>query len=436
MEIINQLTAQNVPQPEKIAQLESLVASLSDSASLQSFLTGVLANASSLGLVVTRPVIASYVARITNPDISADEALLEQALTSLQPVIVSFEEQDALIRDRLATLYESQSRPTKAAAVLRGIKTDSGARIISDEYRVAVAVRILRNLLEDLDSDDVDADIANDDDDLAAAERVMLADDIINKTAAVLIRAENVDAASRLHFKLAQARVFEARKRFLEAAAKYYELSHQQDSVEADDRLVCLSAAVSCALLAPAGPARGRLLASLIKDERLADDALAGFERSLLDKLFFDNLLPRAEICKYLAGCKRKIPRAHLISYGAPLQQPNDYERDSVLDKAVTEHNLLAASKLYSTISFSELAELLNLTPDSAEGYAAKMIQERRLRAVIDRVDQIIYFNNIRDDHDRKLLKQWDEEILGVCLQLEDVVGLVQQSYPDLAIAL
>ncbi|KAK7208499.1 hypothetical protein BZA70DRAFT_273883 [Myxozyma melibiosi] len=469
------IAAQSSPQPDKIAQLESIITALSSSADLLTFLTAVLQNGSNFGLVVIRPVVATFVSHITNTDTStttSDATLLEQTLANLQPVLVSFEEQDALIRERLASIYESQSRPTKAANILRGVKTDSGgSRIVSDDYRVELAVRILRNLLEDLDRDEAaDADTAatsTDDDELAPAERVMIADDIISKTAAIIARSSSSSSSSSssaptptsesslLHFKLAQARVFEARKRFLDAASKFFELSHQQSAIDADDRLVCLSAAVSCALLSPAGPARGRLLASLIKDERLtaADSSASSLapERSLLDKLFFDHLLPRSEIIDYLAACKRKIPRAHLISYGSSLSSPTDYERDSVLDKAVTEHNLLAASKLYSNISFDELAELLSLSsPDAAEGYAAKMIQERRLRAVIDRVDRLIYFssssssasasaslgNYLSDEYERSLLKQWDSEILSVCLLVEDTVAKVQKSYPDLALAL
>ncbi|KAJ8099233.1 hypothetical protein POJ06DRAFT_256388 [Lipomyces tetrasporus] len=437
---ITSVASSSVPQPDKFTALQSLLAPLSSPTDLQAYVTTVLAHAPSLGLVVSRPVIASYISHIVDIQCSqADkEELLSHALTVLQPTLVSYEEQDSLVREHLASLYEAQARPIEAATILRGIKLESGQRVISDDYRVDISVRILRNLLEDVDTDAIESDEG---DAMPAAERILLAEDLINKTAALILKSSNPTA--KLHFKLAQARVFDARKRFLEACAKYYELSHQGSEggagIDAEDRLTCLSAAVSCALLAPAGPARGRMLASLAKDERIKDlEGGLPLEHAMLDKLFFDNLLPAEDVKAYIVGSRRKVPRAHLISRGALLGK-GDYEQDSVLDRAVTEHNLLAASKLYMNISFSDLAELLGLgSADAAEGYAAKMIQERRLRAVIDRVDGIIYFQGGGrgglDEAEREKLKSWDAEILGVCLQVEDVVSLIQKQYPEFVV--
>jgi len=39
----------------------------------------------------------------------------------------------------------------------------------------------------------------------------------------------------------------------------------------------------------------------------------------------------------------------------------------TVLDRAVIEHNLLSASKLYKNITFVELGQLLSISPDMAE---------------------------------------------------------------------
>lgn len=38
----------------------------------------------------------------------------------------------------------------------------------------------------------------------------------------------------------------------------------------------------------------------------------------------------------------------------------------TVLDRAVIEHNLLSASKLYHNISFAELGSLLDISPEKA----------------------------------------------------------------------
>ena len=52
----------------------------------------------------------------------------------------------------------------------------------------------------------------------------------------------------------------------------------------------------------------------------------------------------------------------------------------TVLDRAVIEHNLAAASKLYNNIYFSELGQLLGCTPEKAESTASKMVMEDRLK--------------------------------------------------------
>jgi COP9 signalosome complex subunit 4 len=58
---------------------------------------------------------------------------------------------------------------------------------------------------------------------------------------------------------------------FLPAASKYLELSMVTDMHESE-RNAALKAAVTCTLLAGAGPQRNKMLATLYKDERLRKD--------------------------------------------------------------------------------------------------------------------------------------------------------------------
>ena len=57
-----------------------------------------------------------------------------------------------------------------------------------------------------------------------------------------------------------------------------------------------------------------------------------------------------------------------------------------MLDRAVTQHNLLSASKLYNNISCEELGTLLGVPADKAENIASDMIAEGRLEGSIDQV--------------------------------------------------
>ena len=76
-----------------------------------------------------------------------------------------------------------------------------------------------------------------------------------------------------------------------------------------------------------------------------------------------------------------------------PIQ--GDANATSVLDKAVREHNLLSASKVYTNIHFNELGVLLDVSPDEAEKLASTMIAENRLVARIDQLKKIIYFRTL-----------------------------------------
>jgi COP9 signalosome complex subunit 4 len=65
----------------------------------------------------------------------------------------------------------------------------------------------------------------------------------------------------------------------MKAALRYYELSQ---IVGEQERLEALQYAVICAILAPAGPQRSRILATLYKDERSSKIELA----SILEKMY------------------------------------------------------------------------------------------------------------------------------------------------------
>ncbi len=64
------------------------------------------------------------------------------------------------------------------------------------------------------------------------------------------------------------------------------------------------------------------------------------------------------------------------------------------MERAVTEHNLLAASKLYNNITFTELGALLEVDPLRAEKIASQMITEGRMNGSIDQIDSIVHFES------------------------------------------
>ena len=88
------------------------------------------------------------------------------------------------------------------------------------------------------------------------------------------------------------------------------------------------------------------------------------------------------------------------------------------------EHNLLVASKLYLNISFSQLGELLGISSDRAEQVAAAMIQEKRLNASIDQIDNLIIFKKFK-------LERWDESIGALCRELDILVDKISNQHPQ-----
>ena len=167
------------------------------------------------------------------------------------------------------------------------------------------------------------------------------------------------------------------------------------------------SAAVTCAVLAPAGPNRSRILSSLCRDERTAE--LPTY--SVLTKMFLDHILRPIEIKEFEKTLKphqlAQIALSANDRLSSTLEDGDLVEGAStrtgpttVLDRAVMEHNVLASSRIYNNISFGGLGALLDLTPGAAETMARKMIEQGRLKGHINQVDKLIWFEAAREEDD------------------------------------
>jgi len=211
------------------------------------------------------------------------------------------------------------------------------------------------------------------------------------------------------------------------------------------------SAAVTCAVLAPAGPNRSRILASLYRDERSTE--LPTY--NILSKMFLDHILRSAEVKEFEGTLKSHQLARIAISSNDQLASaiPDDGATaaseintstrtgpSTVLDRAVMEHNLLASSKIYNNITFRGLGALLDLTSGAAETMARKMIEQGRLRGSIDQVDKLIWFEE-RDEDDAQgkagglgdveqatedtgapFTRRWDMQIRMTAANVESIV--------------
>lgn len=371
---------------EQKATYENLLAHASSPDELRQIAEHLLDPASNIALFVARPLFGSLIERS-----SESEELLTHLLTLSAPRITMFEEQIGQLRETLATRYETQGEYLEAARALQNISLESGQRVIPEEYKLKIYVRIIRCLLEE--------------------EEAISADTYLNRATSLI--QPSTDAETVLHFKLAQARIFDAKRKFMEASQKYYELSFSVLILESE-RISCLEAAITCGVLAPAGPARSRLLSTLYKDER--SQTLA--THKILEKMFLDRIIAPKEVEDFSRTIKSH--QRALLADGT-----------TVLSRAVIEHNLLSASLLYENIGIKELGELLNLEPNAAEKFARGMIESQRLQGEIDQVSGIIEFTTATKlAMEGTETERWDKAIVGLLGDIETLSTQIEKLFP------
>ncbi|EAW15230.1 putative COP9 signalosome subunit 4 (CsnD) [Aspergillus clavatus NRRL 1] len=353
-----------------------------------------------ISIVAARPLLDSFIGVLQKLSPETQIKVGQHAVTLLQSRSSSVEEQDSQIREILADAYESEEDYTAAARALQGIHIDSSQRLVSDAAKVRLWIRIVRLYLEE--------------DDTTSAEA------FLNRIKNLPSKIE--DQELKLHFKLSQARILDARRRFLDASQEYFNVSLAA-GVDESDRLQALAAAIRCAVLAPAGPQRSRILATLYKDDR----ATSVDEFGILEKMFLDRLLNPAEI----AAFSERL---------APHQLAQTADGTTVLDKAVVEHNLVAASKLYENITTDALGAILGLTEsgdltagEKAEAYAARMVEQGRLNGSIDQIAGVIYFDSSvvgSATAPGRHIRQWDAGVQGLAEDVERVAASITDAFP------
>ena len=90
----------------------------------------------------------------------------------------------------------------------------------------------------------------------------------------------------------------------------------------------------------------------------------------------------------------------------------------TILERAVIEHNMVAASKIYDNIAFEQLGVLLEIGAEKAERVAARMVSEARLAGAITQVDGFLHFERETD-----VLRDWDGRITSVSLAVNACVA-------------
>ena len=307
-------------------------------------------------------------------------------LDLVAPRSTSFEDEEVKIREQLYDVYCAKKDYLSAARVLSALNFEAFSRSLTTEVKCDKYIKIAECYLEAGES--------------AYAEQY-------NSKAGALI--ENCQEISlKLRYKVCHARVLDCNKDFLQAGRNYYFLSQEgKYGVMESDLLQLLQCAITCAILAKAGTQRSRLLATLYQDERSSH--LENYD--ILTKLFMQRIIKQNDVEKF----SEKLQNHHKAKLSSGR---------TVLETAMIEHNIIAISKLYCNLTFQELGELLGVTSLQAERYLADMVQEGRMKAVLDQRNGMVEFEGENEG-----LEEWENQINLLCKSVEDTVREMQSVF-------
>eukprot|EP00117_Sycon_ciliatum_P034849 scpid54387/ scgid26519/ COP9 signalosome complex subunit 4 len=342
----------------------------------------------SMVLVISRLVLSTIADQLSTLPLQEARPLSEYLVEKLTSRMISFEEQIAVARTFLAGILENEERWREAALMLAAIPTETGQKQFSSEYKLKTYLHIAQLHLED-------GNVAD-------------GESYVNR--ASLLQGDTKDEKLKLLYSVCYARVLDNRRKFLEAAHRYYTISYHA-LVHESQRVESLRHALVCTVLASAGQPRTRMLGLLFKDERC--QRLSEFP--ILEKMYLQRIIRSEELKEFSATLK-------------PHQCATTVDGTStILEHAAIEHNILAASKLYSNIRFAELGRLLSTSPDQAERIVCQMISESRMTGRIDQIEHVVYFADVNP------ILTLDDRIEQLCAQTNTIYSQIQELHPEWA---
>lgn len=183
--------------------------------------------------------------------------------------------------------------------------------------------------------------------------------------------------------------------------------------IDADDLLHMLGRAVTCAILAPSGPQRQRVLTSIVNDPRLPSlDIIPDFAThgTIIKKMYTHQIIRPTELVQF---------EASLVDH----QKAVMGDGMTIMDRAVVEHNMIAVADMYESIYLSELAWILGVTSKKAESIAANMIMDGSIHASIDQVEDLLLFTN-----EEQPIETYDRMVNNFCVELNNIVTNIKSN--------
>uniref|UniRef100_A0A1I8BYM7 COP9 signalosome complex subunit 4 n=1 Tax=Meloidogyne hapla TaxID=6305 RepID=A0A1I8BYM7_MELHA len=348
-------------------------------------------NNESTSMVVSRQFIADIADRLKLIAVHNNNLVIGLAnvvLNQLQARAIAYEEQSNQIRIILADCYEKTGNFEQAARALVAIPLETGQRGYRPDFKMELYLRITELFLE--------------------AGNILEADRHVKRASLLQQDVKEDGGVLLLKYSALYARVFDRQGQFIEAASRYYEISIKQGLLPSEKKQI-LQNALICTLLAPPGLQRNRLLNTLFKDERC--QGLACYQ--LLKNMYLERLIQNSELKEFELLL---LPHQRLL----------DSEGSSILQRSVLEHNFLAASRLYSNISFDGLGQLLGVSTKKAEKIASQMISTDKVHGKINQLDSTVSFESKDSFNDRS-----DSQIISICELTNSINEQLAARFPE-----
>lgn len=288
----------------------------------------------------------------------------------------------------MAEIFAAKKDYGSAAKLLEKIPLDNTNRYILEDEKVAIYVQIAEHWFDDEDA--------------------VNAEKFINKAAHIIHLVKDNNLVIR--YKVCHARINDSKRKFSVAAQAYYDLSNQE-GVDQGDLQQLLGMGLTCAILAPAGPQKSRIISVYHKDMR--SQKLEFYD--VLDKMFLGRVIKRPDVKSFDDSLQ-----VH--------QKTVSQEGYSVLDKALIEHNIEVISKIYTNISFEELGRFLEIDPEKAESIIAQMVSEKRISASLDQMNRMIEFLT----EGSAALTGFNNQILNICTNVDNLIQDIIRKQPEL----
>ncbi|VDP34407.1 unnamed protein product [Schistosoma curassoni] len=359
------------------------------------------------------------------PDNSLAISALQILLSRMQSRNIAFESQLVELRDSLSKRLEAVGNLREAATVLSDIPLESGQR------NIVITLPILA-FTSASDPPCSSMMLSRSTTSEAAADTMF----VFCASRSIWRSSQSSQPPEKRRIRrIAYAHLLDLKQKFLEAGQRYAELSIRFPWLDDSERLAFIERALAAALLSSAGQQRSRLLATLYKDERCQTfDAYP-----ILENMFMGRLINRSSLSSLEPLLKKYYP--HLLQsslqdfseitssiqdQSGKLSSITSSSVQKLLERALIEHNMLAASLIYNNISLENLGLLLEISASEAESIASQMISEGRLIGKLDQIDGVIHFES-RDPG----VSSWSMHIQSLCTAVNRIVEDIEAAHPD-----